>query len=107
MIFPSICPNFHGFPKFWGAVAPLPPVDTVALSHLADNLNPEIFKELEQNTHYVNTTAQNTHYVNTTAEVTAECKSICNDDHIDTTKTLAGLHTYLIWACGLPLFLKM
>ena len=22
LIFPSICPNFHGFPKFWGA-APL------------------------------------------------------------------------------------
>jgi hypothetical protein len=25
LIFPSICPNFHGFPKFWGASCPPPP----------------------------------------------------------------------------------
>ena len=24
LIFPSICPNFHGFPKFWGASCPPP-----------------------------------------------------------------------------------
>lgn len=55
--------------------AVLETVDIVGGTHLADNLNPEIFKELEQNTHYVDTTA----------EVAAECKSVCDDDHIDTT----------------------
>jgi hypothetical protein len=55
--------------------AVLETVDIVSGTHLADNLNPEIFKELEQNTHYVDTTA----------EVAAECKSVCDDDHIDTT----------------------
>ncbi|CAB4044185.1 Hypothetical predicted protein, partial [Paramuricea clavata] len=56
--------------------AVLEAVDIVGGTHLADNLNPEIiFKELEQNTHYVDTTA----------EVAAECKSVCDDDHIDTT----------------------
>ncbi|CAB4013453.1 zinc finger MYM-type 1-like [Paramuricea clavata] len=55
--------------------AVLETVDIVGGTHLADNLNPEIFKELEQNTHYVDTTA----------EVAAECKSVCDDDHIGTT----------------------
>ncbi|CAB3979860.1 Hypothetical predicted protein [Paramuricea clavata] len=64
--------------------AVLETVDIVGGTHLADNLNPEIFKELEHKTHYVDTTT----------EVAAECKSVCDDDHIDIQPTLTVLHTY-------------
>ena len=70
--------------------AVLETVDIVGGTHLADNLNPEIFKELEQNTHYVDTTA----------EVAAECKSVCDDDHIDTTNlnSLSYLPDLGLWS---------
>jgi hypothetical protein len=38
--------------------AVLKTVDIVGVTHLADNLNPEIFKELEQNTHVDTTTVE-------------------------------------------------
>ena len=48
LILSSICPNFHGFPKFWGAVAPpLPPV-----SYAYDKFSFSSFAILSNNLHY-------------------------------------------------------
>ena len=37
LIFPSICPNFYGFPNFWGAVASLPPLSRTPMVSKAAN----------------------------------------------------------------------